>query len=52
MRHGAQIGTLFPMNGLKGDFQTPAETVARGPSQIYLDTYMLCGVYEEHGICI
>src|ERR1700720_42855 len=33
-------------------FGISRETVAWGPSQIYLDTYMPCEVYEEHGICI
>src|SRR5881397_1650484 len=23
-----------------------------GPAGIYLDTYMLCGVYQESGICV
>src|SRR6266436_8437873 len=29
-----------------------SETVVLGPTLIYLDTYMLCGVYQESGICV
>src|ERR1700736_6604122 len=32
--------------------RTPTETVAWAPSLIYLDKYMLYGVYEESGICV
>src|ERR1700681_4075633 len=32
--------------------RTPTETVAWAPVIIYLDKYMLCGVYEESGICV
>src|SRR5579863_4786744 len=28
------------------------ERIARGPACIYLDTHMLCGVYQESGICV
>src|SRR6202011_2086952 len=32
--------------------RTPTETAAWAPVLIYLDTYMLCGVYQENGICL